>query len=157
MVAGMPRSEHRLTLEHMITSNVSYDAAPRPSRFGEVARRLGRLSAPLSRPLAGRRFITIWAVIRYRGRRSGKEYSAPIAIGTTPESFVIPLPFAGAQWVLNVLAAGEAVIRWNGREWRATEPKIIDAAEAARAFGPFPRLGIRVIGLDRFLRLRRVT
>ena len=155
MVAGMPRSEHRLRLDHMITSNVRSAAAPRASRLGEVARHLGRLSAPLSRPLAGRRFVTIWAVIRYRGRRSGKEYSAPIAIGTTPESFVIPLPFAGAQWVLNVLAAGEAVVRWNGREWRATEPEVIGSTEAASAFGPFPRLGIRVLGLDRFLRLRR--
>jgi hypothetical protein len=157
MVAGMPRPTHGLMLDHMITSNVRSDAALRPSRMGEVARRLGRLTAPLSRPLAGRRFITIWAVIRYRGRRSGKEYSAPIAIGTTPEFFVIPLPFARAQWVLNVLAAGEAVVRWNGREWPATEPEIIGSAEAAGGFGPIPRLGIRVIGLDRFLRLRRVA
>lgn len=155
MVAGMPRSEHRLRLDHMITSNVRPGAAPRPSRLGEVARRLGRLSAPLSRPLAGRRFITIWAVVRYRGRRTGKEYSAPIAIGATSEFFVIPLPFAGAQWVLNVLAAGEAGIRWNGREWSATEPEIIDAVEAAKSFGPIPRIGIRLFGLDRFLRLRR--
>ena len=139
----------------MTITDIRHATAPRPSRFGEMARQLGRISAPLSRPLAGRRFITIWAVIRYRGRRSGKEYSAPIAIGATKESFVIPLPFAGAQWALNVLAAGEAVIRWNGGEHWATHPEVIDGAEAAKAFGPIPRLGIKVLGLDRFLRLRR--
>jgi hypothetical protein len=139
----------------MITTDLRSAVATRPSRFGEVARRLGRLSAPLSKPLAGRRFITIWATVRYTGRRSGKEYTLPIAIGTTPEAFVIPLPFAGAQWVLNVMAAGECVIRWNGREHRATEPEVIDADEAAKAFGPVPRFGIKAMGLNRFLRLSR--
>ena len=99
--------------------------------------------------------MTVWATVRYVGRRSGKEYTLPIAIGATPEAFVIPLPFAGAQWVLNVMAAGECVIRWNGREHRATQPAVIDAAEAAKAFGPIPRLGIKVMGLNRFLRLSR--
>jgi hypothetical protein len=139
----------------MTTTDLRSAVATRPSRFGEVARRLGRLSAPLSKPLAGRRFITIWATVRYAGRRSGKEYTLPIAIGTTPEAFVIPLPFVGAQWVRNVLAAGECVIRWKGSEHRATDPEVIDAAEAAKAFGPIPRVGIRATGLNRFLRLRR--
>jgi hypothetical protein len=139
----------------MTTTDIRSSVAPQPSRFGEVARRLGRLSAPLSKPLAGRRFITIWATVRYRGRRSGREYTLPIAIGTTAEAFVIPLPFASAQWVLNVMAAGECVIHWNGREHRATEPEVMDAEAAASAFGPIPRFGIKALGLNRFLRLRR--
>jgi hypothetical protein len=137
-----------------MTTEIHSAIAP-PTRLGEVARRLGRLSAPLSKPLAGRRFVTIWATIRYRGRRSGKEYTLPIAIGTTPDSFVIPLPFAGAQWVLNVQASGECVIRWNGRDWHATQPTVIDASEALTAFGPIPRIGIKLTGMDRFLQLRR--
>ena len=139
----------------MTTTDIRPAIAPRASRVGEAARRLGRISAPLSKPLAGRRFMTVWATVRYVGRRSGREYTLPIAIGATPEAFVIPLPFAGAQWVLNVMAAGECVIRWNGREHRATQPEVIDAAEAAKAFGPIPRLGIKVMGLNRFLRLSR--
>ena len=139
----------------MMTTEIRPVVAPRPSRFGEVVRWFVRQTGPLSKPLAGRRFITIWAMIRYRGRRSGKEYSAPIAIGTTPDSFVIPLPFAGAQWVLNVLAAGECTIRWNGREWHASEPRVIDKAEGATAFGPIPRFALRFLPIDRFLRLRR--
>jgi hypothetical protein len=139
----------------MTTTDIRPAIAPRTSRFGEMARRLGRFSAPLTKRLAGRRFITIWATVRYTGRRSGREYTLPIAIGTTREAFVIPLPFARAQWVLNVMAAGECVIRWNGNDHRATHPAIIDAAEAAKAFGPIPRFGIRAMGLNRFLRLRR--
>jgi deazaflavin-dependent oxidoreductase (nitroreductase family) len=140
----------------MTTTDIRPAIAPRPSHAGEVLRWLVRQLGPLFKPLAGRRFVTIWAIISYRGRRSGKEYAAPIAIGTTPDSFVIPLPFAGAQWVLNVLAAGECTIRWNGGEWRATEPQIIDKAEASMAFGPIPRVALRFLPIDRFLRLRRV-
>ena len=139
----------------MTTTDLRSVVVPRPSRIRDFARRLGRLSAPLSKPLAGRRFITIWATVRYRGRRTGKEYTVPIAIGTITEAFVIPLPFAGAQWVLNVMAAGECVVRWNGSEHRATKPEVIDAAEAAKAFGPIPRFGIKALGLNRFLRLSR--
>lgn len=134
----------------MVTTN-----ALQPSRAGEVLRRIARLGSPLSVHLAGRRFVTIWAVIYYRGRRSGKEYATPIAIGVTPDSFVIPMPFAGAQWVQNVIAAGECRIRWNGREHIATEPEIIAAPEAAKAFGPIVRRVVPVVGIQRFLRLRR--
>jgi hypothetical protein len=154
MVTGMPLPSVRSQHGAMTTTDI-HSAAPQPSRIGEVARRLGRLSALLSKPMAGRRFVTIWATISCIGRRSGKAYTLPVAIGTTPDSFVIPLPFSGAQWVLNVMAAGECVIRWNGREWRATKPEVIEADEAAWAFGPVPRLGIKAIGLNRFLRLSR--
>ena len=140
----------------MTTTDIHPAIAPRPSPGGEVVRWLVRQSGPLFKPLAGRRFVTIWAMISYRGRRTGKEYAAPIAIGRTPDSFVIPLPFAGAQWVLNVLAAGECTIRWNGQEWHATDPQIIDKAEAASAFGPIPRVALRFLPIDRFLRVRRV-
>jgi hypothetical protein len=124
-------------------------------QVGEVARGLIRRTGPLLRPLAGRRFFTIWAVIRYRGRRSGIEYSIPIAIARRGDTFVIPMPFGNAQWVLNVLAAGECVIRWNGRDWRAIEPEVIDAADGAAAFGPIPRLALAVLPIHRFLRLRQ--
>ena len=139
----------------MTTMHVQQPVAVRPSRGGEVLRRLIARSGPMLRHLAGRRFFTIWAVIRYRGRRSGKEYALPIAIAATPDGFVIPVPFAGAQWVLNVIAAGECQIRWNGRDWKATDPEVIDREEGARAFGSIPRLALRALPIHRFLRLHR--
>jgi hypothetical protein len=139
----------------MTTTHVQHTMAVRPSLGGELLRRLVVRGGPLLRQVAGRRFLTIWAVIRYRGRRSGKEYALPIAIAATPEGFVIPMPFAGAQWVLNVIAAGECQIRWNGRNWRATDPEVIDKAEGAKVFGPIPRLALSHLPIHRFLRLRR--
>jgi hypothetical protein len=140
----------------MTTTHVQQPLVLQPSRGGEMLRRLIVRSGPLLRGLAGRRFLTIWAVIRYRGRRSGKEYALPIAIAATPDGFVIPMPFGGAQWVLNVLAAGECQIRWNGRDWSTTKPEVIDAAEGAKFFGLIPRLALSVLPIHRFLRLRRL-
>lgn len=115
-----------------------------------------RLVTPLLGPLAGRRFFTIWAKLHYRGRRSGRDYAIPIAIAVTDDTFVIPLPFAGAQWVLNVMAAGECVVRWNGHDHRAVDPVALEGAEGARAFGPVPRRLLGLIGIDHFVRLRRL-
>jgi hypothetical protein len=139
----------------MTTTDASPMTRGTPSRGGELLRRIARLGTPLSVRLAGRRLFTIWAVVRYRGRRSGREYATPIAIGVTPDSFVIPMPFAGAQWCRNVIAAGACSIRWNGRDHAATEPEVIDRAEAVAAFGPIARRLVPVVGIDRFLRLRR--
>jgi deazaflavin-dependent oxidoreductase (nitroreductase family) len=119
--------------------------------------RMGKAANPLTRHLAGRRFVTIWGLVSYRGRRSGKAYTLPIAIAATPDSFVIPMPFPDAQWIRNVLAAGECQVRWNGRDWHAVEPQIISKADGAAAFGAIPRLSMRVLPINSFLRLRRVA
>jgi deazaflavin-dependent oxidoreductase (nitroreductase family) len=125
------------------------------SRLADLMLRIGKAANPLTRHLAGRRFVTIWGLVSYRGRRSGTAYTLPIAIAAAPEAFVIPMPFPNAQWVKNVLATGECQVRWNGRDWHAVEPRIIPKAEGAAAFGPIPRLSLRVLPINSFLRLRR--
>jgi hypothetical protein len=155
MVSGMRRALVRTQTQAMTTTDLHQAAGLRTTHLSELLRRTVVRSGPLLRPLAGRRLIPIWAVIRYRGRRSGKEYALPIAIAATPESFVIPMPFVGAQWVLNVIAAGECIIRWKGQEWRAVEPEVISKAEGAKRFGPVARFALRHLPIERFLRLRR--
>ena len=84
--------------------------------------------------LAGHRAIPIWAVLRHRGRKSGKEYSTPVAVLATDDTFVIGLPWGrGTDWVRNVRAAGGCTVRWKGREVVCTEPEFVgtDAAIAA--------------------------
>jgi hypothetical protein len=114
-----------------------------------------RLTNPVAALMAGHRVVTVYAVLRHRGRRTGKEYAVPVAIGATPDSFVLPVAHERAQWIPNVMAAGECVVRWNGREWRAVEPEIIDRSEAVAAFGPVARFLLRFLPIKRFLRLRR--
>lgn len=128
----------------------------RPSRMGEWMRRTGVKLEPLTRRLAGRRLAPLFAVVHHRGRRSGRSHTATVAIRRTPDGFVIPLPYAGAQWPRNVLAAGECSIRWGGADHRAVEPRIVGWDEAAQHFHPLQRAIVRLLGIDTFLHLRRL-
>jgi deazaflavin-dependent oxidoreductase (nitroreductase family) len=83
---------------------------------------------------AGHRFLPLWAVLRHRGRKSGKEYAVPIAVMPTDETFVIALPWGrGTDWVRNVRAAGRCTIRWKGADYECTEPTFVDKDVALAA------------------------
>jgi hypothetical protein len=130
----------------------------RPSRTAELLRAISRATAPVSRRLAGHRFLPLWAVFRHRGRRTGREYAIPVAIRVTDEAFVIALPFGErTQWVRNVLDAGGCAIRWHAADHPATDPAIIGYDEAAPAFTPIQRWILSRAGVSRFIRLSRVS
>ena len=129
----------------------------RPSHAARVTRAIARATAPLSRPLAGRRAFPLWAVVHHRGRQSGRAYALPIAIRASADSFTIPLPWGSeTHWLRNVVAAGGCTIRWRGREHAAVAPRVIGFEIAADAFHPLQRSVMRVAGIESFLRLRRV-
>jgi deazaflavin-dependent oxidoreductase (nitroreductase family) len=68
-----------------------------------------------------------WAVLRHRGRKSGKEYAVPIAVIPTGTTFIIALPWGrGTDWVPNVRAAGGCTIRWKGADYKCTEPTFVN-------------------------------
>jgi deazaflavin-dependent oxidoreductase (nitroreductase family) len=140
-----------------MTSTDGATLAP-PSRSQELLRAISRATAPISRPLAGHRFLPLWAVLRHRGRRTGREYAVPVAIRATEEAFVIAIPFGErTQWVRNVVEAGGCTIRWQAAEHPATAPSIIGYEEAAPAFSPMQRWILRRAGVSRFVRLSRVS
>jgi deazaflavin-dependent oxidoreductase (nitroreductase family) len=126
------------------------------SRLAQLVRGLARVTAPLSRPLAGRRFFPIWAVVHHRGRRSGLEYAVPVAIRVTADGFIIPLPWGDrTQWLRNVLAEDGCVVKWRGVMHRVTAPRVVDFDEAAPAFHPIQRRSLRIAGVNQFVRLSR--
>ena len=84
--------------------------------------------------LAGRRFLPLWAVLRHRGRKSGKQYAIPIAVIPSETTFIIALPWGrGTDWVRNVRAAGRCTIRWKGADYECTDPTFVDKDVAAAA------------------------
>ncbi|GAB2605183.1 hypothetical protein Aab01nite_79050 [Paractinoplanes abujensis] len=92
--------------------------------------RFARATTPFVRSLAGRRFSP-WAVVRHRGRVSGRDLAVPVVVMATPEEFVINLPWgARTNWVRNVQSAGSCTIRWKGADHRAGHPAILDEAAA---------------------------
>jgi len=119
---------------------------------------LARASGPLTVPIARTGLISIWGVVKHRGRRSGKTYATPIALRPTADGFVLPLPWGeGTDWCRNVRAAGGGVIVWRGTEYDVTDPKIVDVAEALSAFSAVLRPIVRMTGIKTFLRVRRAT
>jgi len=130
------------------------DIERRPTRVGEWLRRSAVLTEPIARRLAGHRVLPLYAIVHHRGRQSGREHTASVAIRATPDGFVIPVPFAGAQWPRNVLAAGGCTIRWNGADHRAAEPRIVAWSEVRRHFNPLMRIIVRLLGIDTFLHLK---
>jgi len=134
-------------------------ATPRPARPSLVAsatRTIARMTTPLSRPLAGRRLFPLWAVVRHRGRRTGRPYAVPVAIRVSSGSFIIPLPYGSeTQWLRNVVAANGCSIRWRGADHIATAPRVIGIEDAAGAFHPIQHAILRAAGIRAFLRLER--
>jgi len=120
--------------------------------------RFTRATGPLALRVAETGVIPIWAVVRHRGRRSGKLYSTPIAIRPTPEGFVLPLPWgAGTDWCRNLRAAGGGIVHWGGADIEVNAPEIIDAADALPAFAAYMRPIVRLTGIKKFLRVRRTV
>ena len=107
--------------------------------------------------VAGRRFVPLWASLRHRGRRSGREYVVPIAVIPTDTTFVIALAWGrGADWVRNVRAAGECTIRWRGVDYACTEPTFVDKEVAVAAARGLVRLGLRRVDVPGgFIQLHR--
>ena len=117
---------------------------------------VARFTTIFWRPMAGRRGLPMWAILHTRGRRTGRPYSTPVQVRTTPDHFVIAIPWPErSQWVRNVQAAGGCTLTWRGREHRADAPELIGPSEAAPAYNRLERFLIRLTGLDRFMRLRR--
>jgi deazaflavin-dependent oxidoreductase (nitroreductase family) len=130
-------------------------AATRPRGADPVLLRVVRIMGRLTRPLAGRRFFPLWAVLRHRGRRSGREYAVPVGVQVTADGYFIALPFGErTQWVHNVVAAGGCTLRWRGEDLVMADPTIVGTDEAASAFPLAQRWMLRVAGTHLFIRLR---
>ena len=127
---------------------------PHASRKSRFLRAIARQGAGPSRLIAGRRWFPLWAILHHVGRTSGREYAFPVVAMRTEGGFVIPVPFGEAtQWVKNVLAAGSATIRWQGRDRVVAHPRIVDWDEARQGFGRVLGTIVPIVGIRTFVRL----
>ncbi len=125
-------------------------------RARRVIRAVARLVNPLILRLAGRRWMPVVGVLHHRGRSSGRTYSTPLGMRPFGDGFVMPLTFGdGAEWYRNVAAGGRAAVTYRGRRYEVVHPEVIDYPAAAPAFPRYERLQLRLLGIDRYLLLRR--
>src|SRR3990170_3396121 len=75
------------------------------------------------------------AVIRHRGRVSGRPYETPVGAVAAGDGFVIALPYGSrANWLQNVLASGSATIVNEGQTYQVDQPEIVPMQAGATAF-----------------------
>jgi deazaflavin-dependent oxidoreductase (nitroreductase family) len=118
-----------------------------------LARFNRRVTNQLGRRVAGR--LPGFALVVHRGRASGTEYRTPVSVFGRPGGYVVVLTYgARADWVRNVIAAGECELETRGRRVRVTNPRIL--RDRARRLVPLPvRLVLRLLAADEFLVLDR--
>lgn len=131
----------------------------RPSAPHGLSWQLARLTAPLTRALAGRRFFPLWAVVRHVGRKTGRSLTVPVAVKATPELFIVVLPWGSCtNWARNVLAAGGCVVRWKGADHRTDRPEVVGVGDARPYYSRFEWVVTqRVFRAESFLLLQRMA
>ncbi len=118
--------------------------------------KIAHATGPIALRVAHTGIIPIWGIVRHRGRKSGKTYATPIALRPTADGFVLPLPWGeGTDWCRNLRAAGGGVVVWRGTDYEVTAPEVIDTAAALPEFAPAMRPVVRLVGIKKFLRVRR--
>ncbi|MGH7910601.1 MAG: nitroreductase family deazaflavin-dependent oxidoreductase [Candidatus Dormibacteraceae bacterium] len=107
---------------------------------------------PITRHFAA--WLPGFALLTYRGRKSGRVYHTPINVFRRGDTFVFALTYGSeAQWVRNVLAQGGCEMRRRGRDLRLVDPKLIVDGSARLVPGPVRFVG-RVGRVTEFLRMR---
>jgi deazaflavin-dependent oxidoreductase (nitroreductase family) len=140
-----------------MTTTTTEPLPAQPSRPGIITRAIhasARVTIPLGRPFAGRRWFPLWGVVHHVGRSSGRRYATPVVVRATEDGFVVPLPWGrDTQWVRNVLAQEGAVIRWKGRDHHAVRPRVVDASEVPDGFSRIQRAAMGAFHIRWALRL----
>jgi deazaflavin-dependent oxidoreductase (nitroreductase family) len=90
---------------------------------------LDRLQIKYMNPVVKKvaRFLPGTSIIKHRGRKSGKPYETVVTTYRKGNLLAIALGHGKADWVKNVLAAGEADVRLSRRDLHITNPRILPA------------------------------
>ena len=117
----------------------------RVARFNRVA------TNRVVRPIAGR--TPGLAIVRHRGRRSGRIYRTPVNAFARGDGYVIALVYGtDSDWVRNVIAAAGCELEVRGRQLRLTHPRVV-RDEARKDIPSVVRPALRLLRVDNFLYL----
>jgi deazaflavin-dependent oxidoreductase (nitroreductase family) len=95
-----------------------------------------------------------FGLLLYRGRESGREYRTPINVVRRGDEYVFALTYGSdAQWVKNIMAAGECELMTRGRTVRLIGPRLFHDPQRSLMPGlARPFLGF--MRVTEFLRMR---
>ena len=117
-----------------------------PMKFPPLAERLQiKYMNPLFLRIA--RFMPTFAVVKHRGRKSGKEYETVVNAFRNGDVLAIALAHGKTNWVKNVLAAGEADVHLFRKDIHITNPRVLPAGTDDAALPRFMRRGTKNMGV----------
>jgi deazaflavin-dependent oxidoreductase (nitroreductase family) len=93
------------------------------------------------------RFLPTFAVVKHRGRKTGKSYETVVNAYRKKGVLAILLGHGNANWVKNVVSAGEADVRLSGQDLRITNPRIVPAGAGTDELPWIARMGSRRMGV----------
>ena len=100
---------------------------------------------PMIKPFA--RFMPGMAIIKHRGRKSGKTYETVVTAYRKGNMLAIALGHGKTDWVKNVLAAGEADLHFIRRDVHLTNPRIVRAGSGAEGLPFMARLQAKRVAI----------
>jgi deazaflavin-dependent oxidoreductase (nitroreductase family) len=103
---------------------------------------------PAVQPIA--RYIPGFSVITHRGRKSGTPYETIVTAYRKGNVLAIALAHGKTNWVKNVLAAGEADVRFNRKTVHITNPRVLPAGSEGAEVAGLPwlaRMQVRRVGV----------
>ncbi len=100
---------------------------------------------------------SIFAVIDYIGRRSGRRYTTPVRVVERPDGFIIPLTYGPrTSWSVN-LQTHPAQLHWQGRTIPVGSPTLVPTSVVADQL-PLPsRFLLWLDGTDECVRIQDLT
>lgn len=111
--------------------------------------RVERLQIKYMNPVVGKvaRYVPSFAIIKHRGRTSGKQYETVVNAYRKGNVLAVMLGHGKTNWVKNVLAAGEADVHLFRRDVHITNPRIVPAGTDDPALPPIARRAARQVGV----------
>jgi deazaflavin-dependent oxidoreductase (nitroreductase family) len=127
------------------------EPAPRRTRIRVLRPFTTHVFNPISRRFV--QWLPGFAILIYRGRKSGKTYRTPINLFRDGDAYVFALTYGSdVQWVRNVVAAGEADALIRRHMIHLTHPELF--VDPSRRSVPFPvRQFLGFMRVSEFLRL----
>ena len=103
--------------------------------------------------LAGKGFGH-FAILSHVGRKSGRLYRIPIIAEPFQTGFVIALTYGRkVDWYDNLAAKGSCDLRWKNKDYHLIHPEFIDKEVGLTAFPAMFGSGLKVMGIEDFLKL----
>ena len=93
-----------------------------------------------------------------RGATPARSTPPPVMAEPIEDGFIVPLPYGTeVDWLKNVLAARRATVEAKGAAYTVVEPEIIGAEEAFPLLPPRLSRTLRLFGIERYLRVKRLS